>query len=137
MPTTPQDTYSNTNQVYPFFNASDAHMLNVKLSPSLTIAKGTILGEVSATPGTYKPYASGNTDGSQIPKLILTQSVVTDASSVVTRAGEHRAGVKHAPAYNPRGTWKTQDLVGMDANAVTVLNASLVQGDLTTGLIRF
>jgi hypothetical protein len=137
VPTTAQHTFSNNLQKRPFFNAEDEHIINVKLSPSLTIAGGTILGEVSATPGTYAPYASGNSNGTQIPKMILAQSVVTDSSSNVTRAGEHGATVKHAPAYNPRGTWKTADLVGMDANAVTVLQASLVQGDLTTGLIRF
>jgi hypothetical protein len=137
MPTSPQHTFSNTNQVFPFFEAEEAHIMNVKLSPSLTLAKGTILGEVSATPGTYAAYASGNTNGTQTPKLILVQSVVTDASSNVTRAGEHGATVKHAPAYFPKGTFKTADLVGCDANAVNVLGAALVQGDLTTGLIRF
>jgi hypothetical protein len=137
VPTTPQHTFSNNNQVRPFFNADDEHIINVKLSPSLTIAKGTILGEVSADPGTYAPYASANSNGTQNPKLILTQSVVTDASSNVTRAGEHGATVKHAPAYNPRGTWRTQDLVGLDAGALAALQGALVQGDLTTGLVRF
>lgn len=137
MPTSPQHTFSNTNQVYPFFRAEEAHILNVKLAPSLTLAKGTILGEVSATPGTFKAYASGNTDGSQIPKLILTQSSVTDASSNVTRAGEHGATYKHAPAYFPKGTWRSQDLTGLDANALAILQGSLAQGDLTTGLVDF
>ena len=137
MPTTPQHTFSNTNQVRPIFTAEDEHILNVKLAPSLTIAKGTILGELSATPGTYGPYSSAAATGAQTPKLILTQSVVTDASSNVTRAGEHGATYKHAPAYNPRGTWRCQDLVGLDAGALAALQGALVQGDLTTGLVRF
>lgn len=137
MPTTAQHTFSNANQVRPFFVADDEHILNVKLAPSLTIAKGTILGELSATPGVYAPYSSAAVTGAQTPKLILTQSVVTDASSNVTRAGEWGATVKHAPAYFPRGTWRTQDLVGLDAGAMATLQGALVQGDLTTGLVRF
>ena len=137
MPTSPQHTFSNSETVYPFFRAEEAHILNVALAPSLTLEKGTILGEVSATPGTYKAYASGNTDGSQIPKLILRSSVTTDGSGNVTRAGEHGATYKHAPAYFPKGAWRTQDLTGLDANALSVLQGALTQGTLSTGLVEF
>jgi len=137
MPTSAQDTFSNNVACYPFFRAEEQHVLNVKLAPSLTLAAGTILGELSATPGTYTEYSSAATDGSQTPKLILARDAVTDGSSNVTRAGEHRATVKHAPALFPKGAFKTTELTGLDANALTVLQGALVQGTLADGIVQF
>jgi hypothetical protein len=135
MPTAPQHTFSASNRLDPVYKAAQAKMQNVALAPSTTYARGTVLGELTATPGTYKAYASGNSDGSQTPKCILAYGCSTDAQGNVTLIGEHGAVQKHAPAYM-EGYFKTSELVGMDANAVTKLGAALVSGDLTSGIIR-
>jgi hypothetical protein len=138
MPTTPQTTWSAANRLDPIFDDDDVDILNVKLAASTTFAKGTVLGEVTATPGTYRAYASGNVDGSQTPKGILRYGCTTDASGNITLIGEQGATQQHAPMIMGAGAyWKTSELVGMDANAVTLLKAALVSGDLTSGILRF
>ena len=64
------NAFSN-RKLEPMFRPDKVEVNNIKLTASTTYAAGTILGEVTATPGTYKTYASGNSDGSQYPKCIL------------------------------------------------------------------
>lgn len=135
MPTAATTTWSAANRLDPVFNPEDAKEIDVALAASLTYVKGTVLGEVTATPGTFKPYASGNVDGSEIPKLILRYACVTDASGNITLLGEQGQTYKAVPAFM-NGFFKTSELTGMDANAVTKLGAALVSGNLTTGIIR-
>lgn len=45
-----------------------------------TYAAGTVLGRITEPSGRMSAYASGNTDGTEIPKAILTQEVVLAAS---------------------------------------------------------
>lgn len=136
MPTTATTTWSASNRLDAIFEADDVHVLNVQLTASTTYAKGTVLGEITATPGVYKAYASGAGDGSQTPKGLLQYGCTTDASGNITLIGEQGATQKHAPMIMPGGgIFKTSELVGMDANAVTKLGATLAQGDLTSGIL--
>jgi len=94
----------------------------------------------TGTPGVFKAYAAGNTDGSQVPKLILVYPVTTDASGNITfgtatGGGEFGQTYKSCPAYE-NGVFKTTDLAGLDANAVTVMGAMLTDGTLASGTIR-
>jgi hypothetical protein len=141
MPTTPIATYGY-GRVDPLKDPESAHVENVNLKASTTYAAGTILGEITATPGTYGPYVFANTDGTQLPSCILQYACVTDASGNVTfgsgPAGTSEWGhvAKSAPAYFS-GEFATQDLVGLDANVVTGATASrvgrLLQGSITNG----
>jgi hypothetical protein len=74
------------------------------------IKPGTVLGVVTAT-GAYKPYASGNSDGSQTAVAITLDWVRTNASTqkgvVVTRLVEVNGAL----------------LTGLDAAARTALAA--------------
>lgn len=125
-------------RVDPFREAEDADVRNVNLKASTTFAAGTIVGEVTATPGTYGPYASGNTDGTQNPVGVLQYACVTDSSGNITfgnTAGSSEWGntSKAAPIYMS-GYFRTEDLVGLDANAVTKLGR-LIQGTTSSGEI--
>lgn len=145
MPTTFQSYYSGV-KLEPLYEAQNAPLMNVNLPASVSYARGTILGEVTATPGTYKAYASGNTDGSQNPACILAYDVQTDASANITfsaTAGQvgDTQGVQYpcAPAYMA-GTFQTADLVqsgagSIDANAVAKLG-HLVEGTTAAGILR-
>jgi hypothetical protein len=113
----------------------------VTTTPSLTggtntAAVATVTGGVAGTPGTYAPYASGNTDGSQIPTAVLQYACTTDASGNVspgtsTSGNEWGVTRKYASVYMA-GEFLTDDLVGLDANAVTKLGR-LVQGTVAHG----
>jgi hypothetical protein len=135
MPTSATTQYSGI-RLEPYMDPDDALMVDVQLTASVTYAKGTILGEVTATPGVYKAYASGSADGSQIPKAILVYPTVTDASGNATLPGEYGATLKAVPVYFA-GTFATADLVGLDATALTNKPAwNLVQGSVSAGILR-
>jgi hypothetical protein len=136
MPTSATNTYSAAAKLQPYIDPENAREIEVNLGNSLTLAKGTLLGEVTATPGVFKAYASGNSDGSQVPKAILSYSVTTDGSGNVTLANDQGVVRKYAPAYYC-GTFATGDLVGLDANAITVMGARLVMGTTSSGVVRF
>jgi hypothetical protein len=138
MPTTPIATYSAA-RVDPYRQAGEAPLRNVNLKPSSTFAAGTILGEITATPGTYGPYATGNVDGTQNPIGVLQYTCVTDASGNITfgsgpvGSAEWGQTFKTAPMYYT-GEFRTEDLVGLDAGAVTKLGR-LTQGTTTSGTL--
>lgn len=77
------------------------------------IEGGTLLGVVTAS-GRYAPYASGALDGTQTPVGFLRQSVETgaDAGAEVVQGN-----------IVLRGNLKNDALTGVDAGAITALNA--------------
>lgn len=131
------DFWPAGSRLTPFINPEEAmaSMQHVKLPASVTYAAGTVLGEVTATPGLYKAYATGNSDGSQNARVILEYKCVTDASGNIN-TDEWGVGQLTAPVFTT-GWFKTEDLVGLDAGAVTGLGGSLVEGTVTSGLLRF
>ena len=144
MPSTAQNTYSN-NYLVPMYEPERALVQHVNLPASVTYAKGTVLGEVTATPGLFKAYASGSSDGSEVPKAILQYDCATDSSSNITigaAAGGAAFGVtsKSAPAYFA-GLFKTAELVqsgagAIDANALSAANWHLISGSVTDGVLN-
>lgn len=106
-------------------------------SPTITIT--TTRNGAAGTVGTYTAYANTATDGSQVARAILQYDCATDASGNVTYgtvAGGGPWGETHltAPAYFA-GTFRTQDLVGLDAAAVSVLGR-LINGSVSAGTLR-
>lgn len=136
MPTSAQNTFSFADRLDPYYEANEAPTINVNLGNSLTLAKGTVLGELTATPGTFIAYASGNSDGSQTPKGILQYAVTTDGSGNITIANEQGLTQKAAPMYIG-GIFRTTELTGLDANAVTKLGGNLITGTVADGLLQF
>jgi hypothetical protein len=139
MPTTPIATFG-AGRLDPYRNPEEAKVRNVNLKPSTTYAAGTVLGEITATPGTYGPYASGNVDGTQNPIGVLQYAGITDASGNFTRGTSITAGAsewgqtdRYGQMYY-MGEFRTEDLTGLDANAVTKLGR-LVQGTVTNGSV--
>jgi hypothetical protein len=104
-----------------------------------TAAVATTVAGVAGTPGTYGPYASGNTDGSQNPKGVLRYACVTDALGQIT-LGDGPAGTSEWGQTTKSvdmwvyGVFRTEDLVGLDANAVTKLGR-LLNGTIAHGRI--
>jgi len=138
MPTAPFQSWEpSLGKLDPLYPNSGARLVNVRLAAG-TYVKGTVLGEISATPGIYKPYLAGNSDGSQVAKGILQYACIVDASGNVTLAGEFGQTQLGVPMYIGGGAvFNTAELTGLDAAAVTALGASLIEGTVAAGQLRF
>lgn len=76
--------------------------------------------------GRFKPYAAGNSDGSQNPRVILAYEVVTDDRGGVMlgtgiTAGEQGSYTTTMAYY--RGVFKNSDCTGVDNNMVIGANS--------------
>ena len=98
-------------------------------SPTLTPSETT---KGRAASGTFKAYASGNSDGSQVAKAILQYACTVDSQGRITIPSELGNAYKTVSAFT-RGTFRASDCVGLDANAMTNLAAHFVSGDLANG----
>lgn len=119
----------------PAIPSDDAIEFPVKLAQG-TYAKGQVLGEVSATPGVFKAYASGNSDGSEDPKAVLRYGCTVASDGTISGLTEHGEVLKSVPAYFGDVTLRCADLAGLDANAVSAMGARVLTGDVSSGLIR-
>lgn len=112
----------------PYVDPSSARTLAMQFGPNLTIAKGTMIGQITAT-GKGAAYASGNADGSQVNIVgPATYDFVTDANGNVILGGAGSvAGIANSIDQTAEVYWKGSfletELIGLDANAVTVLKA--------------
>jgi hypothetical protein len=143
MPTSAQYTFEpGTAKLDPIYPNSGARTMNVKLSAG-TYTRGVTLGELTASPGTYAAYASGNTDGTQNPKGLLQYSCVVDGSGNVTLAGEFGQTQLGVPMYVGGGAiFDTTQLSVSGGGAITTavitaLGGSLVEGTAAAGQLRF
>lgn len=142
MPTSPIQTWG-MGRLDPHMDAEKAQEQAVNLIPNTTFVKGTVLGELTATPGTFKAYATGNVDGSQIPKCILRYDCVTNATGFITLGGGP-AGTSEHPGETTRsidaffsGVFKTTELTGLDAGGLTAMGGHLISGILSNGVVVF
>jgi hypothetical protein len=109
----------------------------VRLPPDAAYPRGTVLAEADAGPGVFVAYRGDAADGTQVAKLLLEFDCATDAQGNVTQgslvAGSAGVTFPAASAFFC-GTFPTQELVGLDAQAVSQLGL-LVEGDLAAGLL--
>jgi hypothetical protein len=122
-------TFSAAPRVEPAFG-EDALENPIKLKPSLTLAKGTVLGRVAAD-GLYKAYADAAVDGSGVARCILQYAVATDADGNhfigAQASSEHGEARQTVPAWFS-GNFKVAQLTGFDAAAQADLGARLIEG---------
>lgn len=140
MPTSAITTFSG-KKLEPFYRPDLAREQAVKLPASVTLARGTMLGEKSATPGTFGAYASGNSDGTERCKGILAFDCVSNASGKIAHTTDGTTGelgevLESTPAYFG-GIFKTSELTGLDENALEDLGGKLISGTLADGVIEF
>jgi hypothetical protein len=92
-------------------------------SPTITAA--TTTSGAGSGPGAFTAYASGNTDGSQVPKGVLEYDSSTDSNgNIVTEWG---GTLVYGSCYFG-GYFATEELVGLDSNAVSAGGWHLVSG---------
>jgi hypothetical protein len=118
------------------------NVAQVTATPSLTggtntATPATVTQGSAGTPGTYGPYSATATNGLQLPAGVLQYACTTDGSGNVspgisTVGNEWGVTSKYAQMY-VQGEFSCADLVGLDANCVTVGFGRLVQGTVTSG----
>ena len=143
MPTAPSNTYSGKRTV-PCYRPDEALPTAVNFIASINYVRGTLVGELTATPGTFKAYAAGNADGSQNPTGVLVYDISTDAATPIANVtlsptagqtgGEFGQTGKTAPIYQS-GFFQASDLVGLDAAAIAKPGWRQVSGNLTAGVV--
>lgn len=119
------------------FNATALIVDNTNLAGGGAANAITTVQAGVATTNKYAAYSSSAIDGLQLPTHILEYDVkvasglhsIGDQSS-----GEWRQTELGAPAYR-KGVFACADLVGLDATAVTNMQARLIQGNTSTGRI--
>lgn len=106
-------------------------------SPATAVAHTT----TGRTAATYAAYASGNSDGTQVPKCLLKFDCATDAAGNITYGSSAIGGpwgetYISTPAYFS-GYFDTSQLTGLDSNAVaaSVGFAKLISGTVSSGLV--
>jgi len=128
----------------PVSNPDLARQIAVKLKASTTYARGCVLSELTASPGTYDTYTPGAANGLQYPKAILAYDVITDASGNPT-------GVTYpyppfpdlsVPAYS-RGDFDCATITTAMGDAGAILQAAiaaglghLIQGTAADGIVQ-
>lgn len=138
MPTAATTTFTDQG-LQPVYDAESALEHNVALSDG-TYAAGTVLGELTATAGTFAAYADAAVDGTGVAKGFLQYACVV-ASGLITRGTASGGGPfgetkKHAPVWFS-GCFRTVDLTGFDAAALADLNGHLVNGTVADGIVKF
>ncbi|MBB6053266.1 head decoration protein [Armatimonas rosea] len=122
---------SNASKLEPAFDPSEARTMAGRFIASTTFAKGTIIGQITAagaTQGQFKPYASGNTDGSQVAVGIVTYDFVTDANGNVIlgpagSAADLGRGNNPTAEFYYKGAFYQTELTGLDATAISSFKA--------------
>jgi hypothetical protein len=141
MPTTAVMTYSGV-KLEPAQFPELARTIAVKLPASVNYPRGTVLGELTATPGTYTQYLTGASTGAETAKALLVFDCQTDASgnitlsSVASTAGDEWGAKQVSVAAYVAGYFKTTELTGLDAAGIVDLGGNLVSGVLADGVLR-
>ncbi len=107
--------------------------LAVKLKPSTTFPKGTILVEVTATPGLFAPHGEAS---SSIARGVLPIACVVDAGGWITMGSQptNRA-VQHLTAEMIVSGWiATEDIPSLTADQAAELG-KIVRGTVTNGIL--
>jgi len=123
-------TFSNAPRILPALDGENALSRPIKLKPSLTLAKGTVLGRVAAD-GLYKAYADAASDGSGVARCILEYAVATDADGnhfLGAQASSEHGEIRPTVSAFFAGNFKVADLTGFDAAAQADLGARLIEG---------
>lgn len=116
--------------ILPVLDGENALKRPIKLKPSLTLAKGTILGRVAAD-GLYKAYADAAVDGSGVARCVLEFDVATDADGnhfIGSQASSEHGEIRQTVTAYFSGNFKVAELTGFDAAAQTDLGARLIEG---------
>lgn len=114
----------SSQKLQPAIEPDDAMEQPFKVAASTTLARGTVVGEVAASPGTVAAYASGHSDGTETPIGVVAYDVVSDADGNVFFADAARSEFGESEKTVPvfiKGYFLSAELPGLDAGAISKL----------------
>jgi hypothetical protein len=127
----PQVHTFTSDKLEPYMNPDLARTIAVKIAPSTTLVKGTVLGRITAS-NLWAAYNNANSNGTETARAILQYDVVTDAGGLHYYGGqaasEQGQGEPTVPAYI-KGDFFGADLTGLDAAGLADFFARLIFGD--------
>jgi len=132
MPTAALNTYP-ANPCQSIYAGRNAKAQTVKFGNSATYAKGTVMGQITAT-GLWIAYTSGAVDGSQVAKGICQYDVVTDGSGNHTIGGGDLGWTEVGAPVLFNGLFRTTELTGLDATSASALGR-LISGSVSDGIL--
>lgn len=141
MPTSATHTFA-PDEIVPAYTGPNIQIVELpfKIPNSTTIVKGTVVGELTASPGTMKAYATGASDGSETAKGIMKYTVTSDASGNIyfgtSATGQFGESFRNCPVF-VSGNFKTTELTGLDAAGVADLAGRYWHGVLSDGVVAF
>jgi len=100
-----------------------------------------VSGAAMTGTGMYGVYADANADGTGVAKCLLKHAVATDTSGQISLGTSSTGGPQgekslDTPAYFG-GSFKCSELTGLDAAALADLQAHLMHGGITDGVVTF
>src|SRR5436190_1572885 len=119
----------------PYADPDTAKTESVAISVSQTIAKGTVLGQITSG-GRFEAYDPAEDDGAEVARCICQYDITTDSDGKVTIANDPGVTYDTAPVY-VGGTFRTTELVGLDDDAVEQLGGLLTSGTAADGVLKF
>jgi hypothetical protein len=128
-------TTYNATKLKPYADPESAITESVPFSATKTIAKGTVLGQVTST-GKYEAYDGTVSTGVEVARAICMYDITTDGSGNVTIANDKGLTHTTAPIYIG-GIFRTNELTGLDDDAVEQLAGQLTSGDVSDGVLKF
>lgn len=137
MPTTNIFDYTIV-KVEPTVKADQVHTVAALFQPSVTVPRGSLMGELTASPGVYVPYDHTAVDGRQVLKGLNPYDITTDANGYITNAGGPMATQKlNSPVYTS-GDYNCADVANITEldDAIAAGYCKLIQGTATTGIFR-
>jgi hypothetical protein len=144
MPSTTLNAFTQL-KLEPAQNPDLARTIAVLLKASTTYVRGCILGEIAASPGTYNTFNPNANDGTQLPKVLLAYSVITDSSGVPTNVTYPygSASGSSMPAYS-RGEFDCATIATAMGDSGALLAAALnvpgfghlIQGTAAAGIVQ-
>ena len=103
-------------------------------APSVTVAHTT---QGVGPTGVFSAYAAGNSDGTQLMRGILQYPATVDAGGNIFVSQEVPTFSELVSPMFYKGTFRTEELVGLDNAAVTSSGGHLVTGNVTVGVMSF
>jgi len=123
------------NELLPCQDPMHARENSGQFKPNLNLLPGTVVA-LDSSVNLMAAYVAAGTNGLNVPLGFLRYGVATDANGNIINFDEWGVLEDDAPYYY-QGKFYTTELVGFDANAMTVLGAHLIAGTLAAGVIAF
>lgn len=124
--------------VQPAYNPNAALKGVAKFPASKTLHKGTLVGELVASPGVYDAYDHTASDGLQVGKGILMYDITTDANALITNLGGSIPDLQLSAPFYRTGFFDCADVYNSTEldDFIAAGYGKIKEGSATTGIFE-